>query len=110
MPLLGFTMLLDKLLDGSKTQTIRLPRKKPIVEGDALFVYWRLRTKQCRKLGIAYAHSVVRKRLSEITELDAQRDGFTNLLEFKKAFCELHPGLRTDTEVDVIRFVWGKKE
>ena len=109
-PLLGFTKLLDKLEDESKLQTIRLPRKVSIKEGDTLFIYWKLRTKECRKLGHAYAHSVVRKKFSEITELDAQRDGFSNLLDFKKAFCEMHPQVTESTEVDVIRFIWGRKE
>jgi hypothetical protein len=109
-PLLGFTKLFDELVSEKKLQTIRLPRKYPIQEGDVLFVYWKLRTKECRKLGIAYAYSVVRKRFCELTELDASRDGFSNLLEFKKAFCDMHPQITESSEVDVIRFVWGKKE
>ena len=109
-PLLGFTKLLDELLSERKLQTIRLPRKTPIREGDALFIYWKLRTKECLKLGIAYAHSVRRKKLCELTELDAIRDGFDNLLELKTVLCEMHPQMTETTEVDVIRFVWASKE
>jgi len=109
-PLLGFTKLLDELLSEKKLQTIRLPRKHPIQEGDVLFIYWKLRTKECRKLGIAYTRSVVRKKFCELTELDAMRDGFQNLLDLKKAFYDVHPKVTENTEVDVIRFVWAKKE
>jgi len=51
MPLLGFTMFRDKILDGSKCQTIRKLRKISILLGDRLYLYWKLRTKQCEKLG-----------------------------------------------------------
>lgn len=51
MPLIGFTVFKDKLLDGTKTQTIRKLRKRPIKEGDKLYLYWHLRQKDCEKLG-----------------------------------------------------------
>ena len=47
MALLGFTKLKEKLLDGSKTQTIRKLRKNPIKVGEKLYLYWKLRTKDC---------------------------------------------------------------
>jgi hypothetical protein len=53
MPLLGFTVFKDKILDGSKTQTIRKLRKYPIKEGDKLYLYWHPRQKDCEKLGEA---------------------------------------------------------
>lgn len=51
MPLLGFTVFKDKILDGSKTQTIRKWRKHPIQVGDKLYLYWHTRQKDCEKLG-----------------------------------------------------------
>ena len=51
MPSIGFTVLKDKLLDGSKKQTIRKLRKNPIKVGDKLYLYWHLRQKDCAKLG-----------------------------------------------------------
>lgn len=54
MPLLGFTVFKEKILDETKQQTIRKLRKRPIEEGDVLYLYWKLRTKQCEKLGMAY--------------------------------------------------------
>jgi hypothetical protein len=50
MPLLGCTVFKDKILSGEKTQTIRALRKYPINVGDRLYLYWKLRTKQCKKL------------------------------------------------------------
>ncbi len=50
-PLLGFTVFKDKILDGSKTQTIRKPRKHPIKVGNKLYLYWHPRQKDCEKLG-----------------------------------------------------------
>ena len=54
MPLLGFTVFKDKILNETKRQTIRKLRKRPIKEGDILHLYWKLRTKQCEKLGHAF--------------------------------------------------------
>jgi hypothetical protein len=42
-----------KILDGEKRQTIRNPRKHPIKTGDALHLFYRQRTSECMKLGIA---------------------------------------------------------
>lgn len=78
MPLLGFTKLKDKLLDGSKLQTIRKPRKIPLKVGDKLYVYWMLRTKNCEKLGEAKVTKIVRKKLRDITQEDAVKDGFSD--------------------------------
>lgn len=50
LPLLGFTMFKPKLLTGEKHQTIRKVRKRPIVVGDILHIYWHLRQKDCEKL------------------------------------------------------------
>jgi len=51
--LLGFTMFRDLILSNKKRQTIRKLRKRPIMVGDRLHLYWKLRTKECRKLGEA---------------------------------------------------------
>ena len=42
MVLLGFSVLKEKLLEGSKTQTIRAPRQRPFKVGDRLEVYWKV--------------------------------------------------------------------
>ena len=110
MPLLGFTKLKDKLLDGSKTQTIRKPRKHPIKVGDKLYIYWKLRTKRCKKLGEATITKVVRKKLEEITNEDAKKDGFIDLFDFMEKFTKMHTDAYMDDEFDIITFEWTKKE
>lgn len=110
MPLLGFTKLRGKLLDGSKTQTIRKPRKIPLKVGDKLYVYWMPRTKSCEKLGEAKITQIVRKRLSEITDEDAVKDGFASFDEFMNALFQMHPKSSSFDWFDVITFEWTKKE
>lgn len=122
MPLLGFTKLKDKVLDGTKTQTIRKPRKIPLKVGDKLFIYWMLRTKNCEKLGEAKITKIVRKEFRDITESDAIRDGFSTLRDFRLAFAKMHCDLfyidswsqirerYPPIEFDVITFEWTKKE
>lgn len=110
MPLLGFTKLKDKLLDGTKTQTIRKPRKHPIKIGDKLFVYWKLRTKECEKLGEAIVTKIVRKQLDDINNEDAIKDGFEDIVDFQDIFTRMHPKAYWETEFDIITFKWTKKE
>jgi hypothetical protein len=122
MPILGFTRLLDKLRDESKKQTIRKPRKHPLKVGDILHIFWKLRTKQCQKLGEAEVTKIERKRFKEISEGDAMRDGFPGgLLDFQREFVKMHPDvLYTDSlgniqerypyeGFDIITFEWTKK-
>jgi len=50
MPSIGFTVFKEKILNGSKRQTIRPLRKNPIKVGDRLYLFWHLRRKDCEKL------------------------------------------------------------
>lgn len=108
MPLLGFTKLLDKLLDGTKTQTIRRPRKHPMRKGDTVYIYWKLRTKQCKKLGEGVVTKIVRKQFCEIDETDAVLDGFDSLHAFLYVFEKMH-NPRHDTLFDLITWKWTMK-
>lgn len=108
-PLLGFTKLKSKLLDGSKTQTIRKPRKTPLKEGDKLFIYWKLRTKSCEKLGEAVVTKIVTKEISDFTHEDAVKDGFNSLEELDQAFFKMHKEICSWTEFDIISFRWTLK-
>jgi len=110
MPLLGFTKLKEKLLDGSKTQTIRKPRKHPIKVGDKLYVYWKLRTKECQKLGEGVVTKIVRKPLEKITNEDAVKDGFPDIVDFMHRFTKMHPDAYMESEFDIITWQWTKKE
>lgn len=51
LPAISFTMFKDKILSGEKRQTIRKLRKRPVMVGDKLYLFWKLRTKQCERLG-----------------------------------------------------------
>jgi len=109
MPLLGFTKLKSKLLDGTKTQTIRKPRKHPLKVGDKLYIYWNLRMKSCEKLGEAVVTKVVRKQLGNINNEDAVKDGFADIVDFQDVFTRMHPKAYWETEFDVISFRWTLK-
>lgn len=110
MPLLGFTKLKEKLLDGSKTQTVRKPRKHPIRVGDRLFIYWKLRTKECEKLGEGIVTKVVRKSLEKMTNEDAITDGFLDIVDFMDEFTKMHPTAFMEDEFDIITWEWTKRE
>jgi len=110
LPLLGFTVLKEKLLDGSKTQTIRKPRKIPLKVGDKLYVYWKMRTKNCEKLGEAKITKIVRKKMLNIDNDDAVKDGFLNLADFDITFSRMHLSASMEDEFDIITFEWTKKE
>lgn len=73
MPMLGFTVFKDKILDGSKTQTIRKFRKTPIKANDKLFLYWHPRQKDCEKLGEAICSEVFTIRIIQEYWLGKQR-------------------------------------
>lgn len=104
MPLLGFTVLKEKLLDGSKTQTIRMPRKRPFKVGDKLYVYWHPRQKDCEKLGESTIIKITTKTIGELDDLDAIKDGFDTNLQLIYALTHLHKNLSLQTKVDVITF------
>jgi len=135
MPLLGFTVFKDKILNEDKRQTIRKLRKRPITEGDVLHLYWKLRTKQCKKLGIAFCVEEYRISMSidqdklcvlldqkcfgcgwhklnfkELWKL-ATDDGFESIEEMKEWFKKTHSNLDGET-FQVIRWgnIFGKKD
>jgi len=107
---MSFSKLKDKLLDDSKTQTIRKPRKTPLKVGDKLYVYWKLRTKGCKKLGEAVVTNIVRKQLRCLTEEEARKDGFLDKAGLLSAFLDMHgyDGM-PDKVFDVISFRWTLK-
>lgn len=108
MPLLGFTVFKDKLLSGKKTQTIRLPRKHPFHVGDKLYVYWKPRTRDCRKIGEATLVELVRKKVMDLDLSDALLDGFNNEFELMATLQRLHPNMGMTTEVDVVTWHWNQ--
>lgn len=123
MPLLGFRpRFATPILDGTKRQTIRAPRKdkRPHArEGQTLHLYTGLRTKNARKLGEATCTVVDEVRLNFLrdrvtvtsaigtrpilqpADLDefAQADGLADWADMKATFRDLHGA-------DLVEF-WG---
>lgn len=86
--------------EGSKHQTIRVD--DPFQPGEALIVF----EKDCGGVvtipaEIASVQTVAR---SELSEQDAQRDGFTNLEELHGALDQHYPGLGPEDPVDIVAF------
>lgn len=107
MPALNFQkQFAEAVKNGSKTQTIRTPRKSPIKEGDTLYLYTGMRTKQCEKLKEVKCTGVVDFRIiasgagciigqHSLYYLDhlnrvAVADGFKDWFTMVKWFGEMH--------------------
>ncbi len=70
MPSLGFRRrFAGVILGGEKRQTIRKPRRKPLRVGDRLHLFTGMRTKSCRKLGVASC--------TALQDIRIDGDGFT---------------------------------
>jgi len=114
MPLISFSgetyegPFWKQILERKKTQTCRIPRKRPIKNGDILYLYWKCRQRKDRKpihfIGQARCTTVERRRYREFAFDDefAQRDGFHDSLELQEWFGD--PLEFANEEYDVIRF------
>lgn len=132
MPAIGFTVLKEKIVDGSKRQTIRKLRKQPIKVGDTLYLYWHLRRKDCELLKVVKcvetfpiqmqfyenwldsgepiwivdetlpSRTIITLQDFKVEEL-AQRDGFNNALEMMRWFTKQYGDLNDQT-FQVIRW------
>lgn len=105
MPLLGFSVFKDKILNGEKRQTIRKARKIPIKVGDTLYLYWKPRTKQCELLKVVKCTESLRLKFLEFCDDEdiARNDGFENVAEMKEWF-EKHYDLKPEDLFDIIRW------
>jgi hypothetical protein len=113
MPLLSFSVLKDKLMDGSKTQTIRKPRKKyPLKVGDKVYIWWKSRTPGREKLGEGVIVAISHKSISYMTEEDAVHDGFKEGRglsakgHLATTLWNMHPETDSNTTFDVIKWKW----
>lgn len=122
MVAISFSVFKDKLLDGSKTQTIRKPRKNPIRAGDKLQLYWKQRSKESKNLFDAVCTETFFVELADDGRLQVwmdgepmsrrsvgkiiHADGFGSAHEFRDWFVG-HYNLSTPTEFQVIR--WKKE-
>lgn len=85
----------DLLLAGVKTTTIRLGIVKPRYEEVIVHGHG-------RPLCKARITSVTYKKVGELTEEDARRDGFNSLAELYKALKETYGNVRPDMDVTII--------
>jgi len=105
MPIIGFTVFKDKILNGEKRQTIRKARKIPIKVGDTLYLYWKLKTKQCERLKVAKCTESLRLKFSEFCDDEdiARKDGFENAAKMKEWFGRRY-NPNPDDLFDIIRW------
>lgn len=103
---ISFSVFKDKILDGSKRQTIRGIRKHPIKEGETLYLWWKQQSAaQCEKLGEAKCIKIAPIKLTKDgvfspdisiryyhIDLFAQDDGFNDYVEMAEYF-DKHYGL-----------------
>lgn len=103
MPMLSFSVKFDELVNGNKKQTIRFPRKKGEIKvGDKLYLWWKSRTPQRKKIGEATCTESVYKKVCELTETDAIKDGFLTLQDLKTTLFMLHPNITEQTKIHII--------
>lgn len=87
--------LIDLVLQGKKTQTIRAWKRTPPKPGSIC----RLNFKTPIKITERY-----QKKISELTEEELKRDGFTSLAEFKETWLMCYPVYDPEQTIWVIRF------
>ena len=102
MPALNFTLFLDEIRSGEKQQTIRLHRcrdcrgrhriDRPWMGSEVkLYTGMRRKGQKAELLGVGIVTSVVLKRFGNLTELDAELDGFKR--GYQPGICErVHNG------------------
>lgn len=105
-PLLGFTTLQRQLFSGQKTQTIRKPRKHPIKVGDTVHIYWKLRTKDCEKVGDGIVTNIERKKIIDLADEEIWKDGFNDRGELYSWFYKTHGSTYLSEWFDVITWEW----
>ena len=97
-----------QIQEGKKTQTVRRPRKRPIREGDTLYLYWKVRVPRNKK-PIHLIHTAVCTRVRRLIYIEfafddafARRDGFRDIHELHEWFGD--PFLSPGTEYVVIEW------
>ncbi|NAZ27462.1 MAG: ASCH domain-containing protein [Thermogladius sp.] len=84
-----------RLIEGSKTTTIRRGIVKPRYREVILHA-------GSRPIAVARVEYVYYKRLREISDDEAKRDGFENKAELVKTLKRIYPGMREDEYVTII--------
>jgi len=106
LPLIGFTVMKDKILSGEKWQTIRPARKRPVKVGDPLYLYWHLRQKDCELLKTVKCRETFRLPWVMIADsiTFSFPDGFENPGEMREWFYKKYGDIEPTKLFDVIRW------
>lgn len=81
-----FSYLKEKILDGSKQQTCRVIAIPYYSFNELVAIVW----EKEEILFLAPIISYYPKKINEVNEKEAIRDGFSNKEEFSKKLCEMH--------------------
>lgn len=93
----------NKLINGEKIATIRLNNLN-LKPGDKFFIH-----SGGYVLGLAEVTNLTKKKINELTNEDAVKDGFNDVNELLRNLKQHYPGVKSTTLVNVIEFRWVKK-
>lgn len=87
--------LVELVLQGKKTQTIRAWKKTPPKPGSICHLNFKIPVKIIERY---------QKKISELSTEELQRDGFSSMEEFKTAWLMCYPVFDSEQTIWVIRF------
>jgi len=79
--------------------------RQDIEQGSVLYIWWKSRTRQRYKIGVAMCTSVVRKTFAEVTEEEARLDGFADKDSLAQCLKKLHKSRMFDLETAVFSII-----
>lgn len=90
------TQFFNAIQDGCKTTTIRIGKRK--ISAENIIIQSGARKIEAKIINVRHSS------LEELTELDAQKDGFENLFELKKVLRTIYPETNQRSVFTVIEF------
>jgi hypothetical protein len=100
---LGFlriaTQFAEKVKMGQKHSTIRLGRR-PFSPGDRLYL-----VDEAKQVITTTITGVSYKRLIDLTDQQAERDGFQSLRELIEALYKIYPNITPESDLTIIEFL-----
>ena len=106
MVAISFSVFKEKIIDDTKKQTIRQPRKHPIKVDDKLQLYWKLRTKETELLKEVICREIIHIEFGDISFDDgiSKDDGFDNCFEMRNFFYSKYPKIEDNDELVIIKW------
>ena len=101
MPILSFGSQNIDIITGKRTTTIRKLWKNPLKEGDRLYCYWNLVSKEKKKIFEAIVKDVKLIPFKELKDNDdlARQEGFDDCKTMIKEFKKMYVGIPDDEEM-----------